>query len=50
MKFSENSTVEDALKKSKAAIKILRKYNLYCPNCKGKKRGYPKKSSLEQRT
>jgi hypothetical protein len=37
MTFSENTTVEETLKKSRSAIKIFGKYNLYCPDCKGKK-------------
>jgi hypothetical protein len=35
MTISENTTVEKALKMSKNIIRVFRKYNLYCPECKG---------------
>ena len=36
MQISENTTVDDAIKKSKNVIKIFKKYNLDCTSCKGK--------------
>ena len=35
MKITKNTRAVDALKLSNNVIKIFRKYNLYCPGCKG---------------
>jgi iron-sulfur cluster repair protein YtfE (RIC family) len=35
MKITEHTTVQDALKKSKHALNVFKKHNLYCPHCKG---------------
>ncbi len=35
MKITDNSTVEEAIKKSNGVFDVFKKYNLYCPVCKG---------------
>ncbi len=35
MKITKNTTVQEALKKSREVLEVFRKYHLYCPGCKG---------------
>jgi hybrid cluster-associated redox disulfide protein len=35
MKITKNTTVQEALKKSKDVLEVFRKHKLYCPGCKG---------------
>ncbi len=35
MKITKNTTVQEALKKSRNVLEVFRKHHLYCPGCKG---------------
>lgn len=35
MKITKNTTVQEALKKSREVLEVFRRHHLYCPGCKG---------------